>query len=579
MNLMRRIEIMGSKLKPLYVDVTSNPRTKERAFEICDEGLLYCGVNVMLHVVCAEETKGGLKALLESAKKKGIRNLMVLRGDTTKANAAQSLPQTSVGADFNKAADMIRFVRQEFGDWFCIACACYPEGQDSKMPQSYENDLLALVEKVQAGADFCVTQLFFDTALYAKFVKDARFRGVNVPIVPGLMPIQLYKVFDRTTKYLGTKVPESVLRAIEPIKDDDAAVRQYGIDLAEKMSRELLAMGAPGIHFFTLNLERTVTTVIERLDDLLLVGKTRGFPWRTSAHEKRSEETVRPIFWSNKPKSYVERTQAWDEFPNGRWGNSSSPAYGEFKGSHYYATPFGTSSDRRVAWGESPLSVAEIAKVFVGYVEGTVDFLPWSESGLALETGAIRDALVDLNLSGFLTINSQPRVNGIPSDDKMFGWGPENGYVYQKAYVEFFVCEQGCRALLEVIEAQYPTLDFHALNCKGKELKRRAGGDEDGPCAVTWGVFPSCEVLQPTIVDPTSFVAWKDEAFEQWTEQWANVYSDDSPSHSLIWTIHDSFWLVNLVDNDFVRGDIFKVFQEPSVRNAAGEGLRIVGGV
>ena len=247
------------------------------------------------------------------------------------------------------------------------------------------------------------------------------------------------------------------------------------------------------------------------------------------------------------------------------------------RGSHYYSSPYGPVSDRLVAWGANPLEVREVAQVFVQFVEGQVEYLPWSESGLALETGEIRTALVDLNRTGFLTVNSQPRVNGAPSNDPKFGWGPPHGYVYQKAYVEFFVCEEAVKELMSALD-RFPSLDLHAMNYRGEEMKRRSGGDER-PCAVTWGVFPGREILQPTIVDPASFTAWKDEAFDLWIHAWASIYPEDSPSYSLIWEIHDRFWLVNVVDNDYVGGDAFAIFRDEAVRAAAAKGLDIKTGI
>ncbi|KAH9258869.1 hypothetical protein BASA81_002933 [Batrachochytrium salamandrivorans] len=568
-NLMKRIENMG-KLKPLFVDLTTSSGKRLESLEICAEALMFCGVNVMLHVLCTRETKQGLVELLDLAKQRGIRNLMVLRGDIT----GQQVPSTS--EEFPRASDMIRFIRQTYGEYFCIACAGYPEGDAIE----HEHDLQSLLAKQQAGASFCITQLFFDVDVFTKFEYECRERGITLPILPGIMPIQLFKVFDRTVKYLGTKVPQRIWDAILPIQHDDAAVREYGIQLALEMSQTLLASGAPGVHFFTHNLERSVAQVV---GDLNIHPPTpllhNGLPWKQSVHDKRAHEDVRPIFWSNKPNSYIARTQAWDEFPNGRWGDSSSPAFGDLKGgSHFYASSSAvavSAEERRLAWGASPLSVAELAEVFVRFINGEIDFLPWSETpGLALETGAISQTLIAMNRHGMLTINSQPKVNALASSNPTFGWGPNNGIVYQKAYVEFFVCDKGARALLEAMRAdaaKFGSLSFHACNAKGEELKHNTGGN--GPCAVTWGVFPNREILQPTIVDPASFRAWKDEAFELWVASWASAYNEDSPSYGLIWDVHDSFWLVNVVDHDFIHGDIFEIFNLPSVQAAASFGL------
>lgn len=186
-----------------------------------------------------------------------------------------------------------------------------------------------------------------------------------------------------------------------------------------------------------------------------------------------------------------------------------------------------------------------------------------------------------MNLHGFLTINSQPRVNGAPSTDPIFGWGGRDGYVFQKAYVEFFCSPTLINALLKAF-ASYPALTFHAMNLDGQEYTNAEGmattlahtvtaattstslaqalaspsptqGSSSSPAdvaqssqnssgtssaararpnAVTWGVFPGREIIQPTVVDPVSFRAWKDEAFELWATQWRDMYADQSCSTS-----------------------------------------------
>jgi len=135
--------------------------------------------------------------------------------------------------------------------------------------------------------------------------------------------------------------------------------------------------------------------------------------------------------------------------------------------------------------------------------------LPWSDSPISAEIDSIRPYLVSLNLRGFLTINSQPAVNGEKSSHPIFGWGPKNGYVYQKAYLEFFCPPTALEPLLEAIEKD-PNITFHAVNRHGD---LRTNTYSDGPNAVTWGVFPGKEIIQPTIVETVSFLAWKVSLF------------------------------------------------------------------
>jgi methylenetetrahydrofolate reductase (NADPH) len=206
-------------------------------------------------------------------------------------------------------------------------------------------------------------------------------------------------------------------------------------------------------------------------------------------------------------------------------------------------------------------SVSDVVNVFVRFQRGEVKRLPWSESAeLQQETTVISSPLVWLNRQGLLTINSQPRVNAAPSSDVTFGWGAPGGYVYQKAYIEFFAPAAVVDALFAAAPS-YPSLLVHAVRA-GSDDVRASATKPTGPVAVTWGVFPNQEIIQPTVFDPTSFVVWKDEAFSVWTQVWSEVYPKSSPSRAVLEEIHDSYSLVTMVDNDFVGGDVFSVLRK-----------------
>lgn len=163
-----------------------------------------------------------------------------------------------------------------------------------------------------------------------------------------------------------------------------------------------------------------------------------------------------------------------------------------------------------------------------------------------------------LNRHGFLTINSQPRVNGLPSHHRVHGWGPGGGYVYQKAYVEF-LCSPGHFAALEVELARRPAVTYHAVNRAGVSRSNHNGG----VTALTWGVFPGKEIVQPTIVDPHVFQNhWAEECFNLWRTRWIDFVEEGSASRLFLEKCYNTYWLVNLVDNDFVQGDIFSIFSD-----------------
>jgi methylenetetrahydrofolate reductase (NADPH) len=180
--------------------------------------------------------------------------------------------------------------------------------------------------------------------------------------------------------------------------------------------------------------------------------------------------------------------------------------------------------------------------------------------------------LIQLNQQGILTINSQPSVNGFPSLDPTFGWGPKNGLVYQKQYLEFLIPKGKLSALIERIEKinkpsnshdnskdDFNVLTYFTID-SNDDLN--SNSKDDSANAVTWGIFPGQEVLQPTIVEKVSFLAWKDEVFRI-AEEWASIFEDNSGSKEIIRSLVEGFALVNIVDNDFVGEDkIFHLFQD-----------------
>lgn len=293
-----------------------------------------------------------------------------------------------------------------------------------------------------------------------------------------------------------------------------------------------------------MNLAQSTRMVLEELGLTPQEGTpTKALPWRQSLGLNRREEDVRPIFWKNRNKSYIARTQDWDEFPNGRWGDSRSPAFGELDA--YGIGLKGTNEQNIKLWGR-PESVKDIANLFIRYLKDEVKSLPWSESPITSEADSIKPQLIELNERGFLTITSQPSVNGEKSTHSVHGWGPSNGYVYQKAYLELLIAPELITELIDHIDKD-PNMTFYAVN---KDGDLRTNAPNDTPNAVTWGVFPGKEIVQPTIVETVSFLAWKDEAFRLGSD-WAKCHSLESPSRQLIDGIMENWYLVNIVHNDF----------------------------
>ncbi|XP_047407496.1 methylenetetrahydrofolate reductase (NADPH) isoform X1 [Sciurus carolinensis] len=573
-NLIARFDQMAAG-GPLFIDVTWHPAgdpgsdKETSSMMIASTAVNYCGLETILHMTCCRQRREEITGHLHKAKQLGLKNILALRGDPIGDQW-----ETEEGG-FSYAADLVKHIRNEFGDYFDICVAGYPKGHPEA--GSFEDDLQHLKEKVSAGADFIITQLFFEADTFFHFVEACTAVGITCPILPGIFPIQGYSSLRQLVKLSKLEVPQEIKDVIEPIKDNDAAIRNYGVELAVSLCRELLASGlVPGLHFYTLNREVATTEVLKRLG-LWTEDPRRPLPWAVSAHPKRREEDVRPIFWASRPKSYIYRTQDWDEFPNGRWGNSSSPAFGELK--DYYLFYLKSKSPREELlkmWGEELSSEESVFEVFARYLSGepnqhgrTVTCLPWNDEPLAAETSLMREELLRVNRRGVLTINSQPNVNGKPSSDPVVGWGPSGGYVFQKAYLEFFTSRETTEVLLQVLKKYELRVNYHIVDVKGENI---TNAPELRPNAVTWGIFPGREIIQPTVVDPVSFMFWKDEAFALWIERWGKLYDEGSPSRMIIQHIHDNYFLVNLVDNEFpldsclwrVMEDTFELLNRPA---------------
>lgn len=505
-----------------------------------------------MHLTCTNMAMDKLDMALKRAKEEGLQNILALRGDPPLGQERW----TAIEGGFNNAVDLVRYIRQKYGNHFGISVAGYPEGH---IESNHNNDLKYLKEKVDAGADFIVTQLFYNVPRFLQWVKECRDIGITCPILPGIMPIHTYQSFVRMTDFCKTDVPQHIRDALEPIKGDDEAVKNYGIQLGIEMCKQLLDAGTPGVHFYTLNLEKSVMSILEGLQ--MLKPGSRELPWMPSKQSFRKSESVRPIFWNNRPKSYIARTEAWDEFPNGRWGYAKSPAFGDL--SDYHLVSLHTtddSEDSRKLWGE-PGSPQQVFDVFVRYCEGAIPRLPWTDKPLHIESANIRNHLVRLNRHGFLTINSQPRCNGVSSSDPTFGWGSPDGFVYQKAYVEFFTSPQQLQELASRLHGErFKSLTFAAINLSGDQYITNNKGND--PIAVTWGVFPCKEIVQPTVVDPDAFKVWKGEAFALWKARWLVLYNESSTAHKIINEMIETYFLVHVVDHNYVSGNIWQVFDD-----------------
>jgi len=187
-NLLTRIDRMSTRLDPLFIDVTwgESGSTSARSIAIAAHAQRYCGVDVLLHLTCTGVTKPQLAAFLKQAKSHGVQNILALRGDPPRGKRSWCNDDVS-GGECDRAIDLVRFIRQEYGDYFCIAVAGHPEGHPAS--QSEDEELNHLKEKVDAGVDFIITQFFYDADLFLAYVRRCRSIGITCPILPGILPM------------------------------------------------------------------------------------------------------------------------------------------------------------------------------------------------------------------------------------------------------------------------------------------------------------------------------------------------------------------------------------------------------
>ncbi|MBN1950928.1 MAG: methylenetetrahydrofolate reductase [NAD(P)H] [Bacteroidales bacterium] len=247
------------KLSPSFVTVTygAGGSNQERTFALVDYLQNRIGLTTVAHYTCVNATRDKIKSDLDYLMGHGIKNLMLLRGDPPKGENEFIPPENG----FNFASELTAFV-DEYYD-FCKAGAAYVE----KHPEapSLEEDIQNLKLKVNAGADFLITQLFFINSYYFDFIKKTRAAGITCRIIPGIIPLTSYKQIERFTKMSAAKIPAKLASAIESHKDQPEKMYEIGLEYTINQCKELLTNGAPGIHFYTLNKSRAAVEIFESL--------------------------------------------------------------------------------------------------------------------------------------------------------------------------------------------------------------------------------------------------------------------------------------------------------------------------
>jgi methylenetetrahydrofolate reductase (NADPH) len=247
------------KLNPSFVSVTygAGGSTQERTFALVDLLQNKTGLNTMAHYTCINAPRAKVESDLTYLKGIGIDNFMLLRGDPPKGEEVF----VAHAEGFAHASELISFAKSKLD--ICACGAAYVEKHPEAL--TLEKDLEHLKHKVDAGADFLITQLFFENDKYFSFVKSAQRMGIKKRIIPGIIPITAYSQIKRFGQMSGSSIPEEIIDKMNTYKDNPGKIYQVGMDFAIQQCRDLLVMGAPGLHFYTLNKSRATIEIFETL--------------------------------------------------------------------------------------------------------------------------------------------------------------------------------------------------------------------------------------------------------------------------------------------------------------------------
>ena len=296
-NLVSRFERMQQAKAPLFCDMTwgAGGSTSELTMDLTLK-MKKMGLEPNMHLTCTNVERKDVVKALQTCRDNDVCNIVALRGDPP---IGQDKWEATEGG-FECALDLVKFIRREHGDYFCLSVAGYPEGHpdtivhmgddETKLSVSeqgrcrvtqengqkkvyvcpdaaFKLEMDYMKKKVDAGADAIITQMFFDADTYGAFLRACRAHGIMVPVIPGIMLVQAAGGFRKMTQMCKTRVPAAVNASVDAKADDDVALKAYGVDLGTQISHQLLAHGAPGLHFYTLNLDKTTLAIANRVAD------------------------------------------------------------------------------------------------------------------------------------------------------------------------------------------------------------------------------------------------------------------------------------------------------------------------
>jgi methylenetetrahydrofolate reductase (NADPH) len=245
-----------AQLKPRFFSVTygAGGSTRDRTLGTVLE-IRQAGHEAAPHLSCIGSSRADIIATLDLYRSKGIRHIVALRGDLPSGTAS--------AGELAHANELVQLIRAHTGDWFHIEVACYPEYHPQA--KSPGDDLAQFRRKVEAGANAAITQYFYNADAYFRFVDECEALGLDLPIVPGIMPIANFSQLARFSDACGAEIPRWIRLKLAAFGDDSASIRSFGLDVVTDLCDRLLAQGAPGLHFYTMNQAGLTTTIWQRL--------------------------------------------------------------------------------------------------------------------------------------------------------------------------------------------------------------------------------------------------------------------------------------------------------------------------
>ncbi|MBF0193399.1 MAG: methylenetetrahydrofolate reductase [NAD(P)H] [Magnetococcales bacterium] len=247
-----------SEYNPDFISITygAGGGDRERTVEFTCRVKQDTNLSTVAHLTCVGDNEDELSQILDRYQTQGITTILALRGDIPK-----SAPEQKSGV-FPYADHFVSFIRNRYPE-FKIGVAAYPEVHPQAANR--EADLINFKKKVDAGADFAITQFFFDNKDYFEFISECKLKDIHIPIIPGIMPITDFKQINKLTQLCGSQLPMWLSKRLEELKDDPIAMQEFGIEVAAKQSQDLLDNGAPSLHFFTMNRTPAVLKILERI--------------------------------------------------------------------------------------------------------------------------------------------------------------------------------------------------------------------------------------------------------------------------------------------------------------------------